>query len=230
MPRSNQAAAKPSRVLFVDEAYRTIKAKILDNEMHPGYRALESELALQLGMSRTPLREALMRLQSEGFVRLTPRRGMMVLPISPEDMNDIYQIITALESAAAENLAARGLSAAELKRLDKLVDTMARAVAKDDLDTWSEADEQFHRTLLELCGNARLAHTALLYRDQLRRTRKLTMRLRPKPTKSVEAHRKLVDAIRKRNADAAREIHHGQRARASQELTEILRQYRLSSL
>ena len=92
---------------LVDEAYEQIRRRILDNLWPPGHRALEQEVALALGMSRTPVREALMRLQNEGLVEVIPRHGMRVLPVSPTDMREIYQILTALECMAAELLALR---------------------------------------------------------------------------------------------------------------------------
>lgn len=225
-PRTN----RPIRVSFVDEAYAQIKQKILDNEMPPGFQALEAELALQFGMSRTPIREALLRLQGEGFVRIAPRRGMLVLSIAPEDMSEIYQVITALETAAVEILAERNPSPAMLAILDTATDDMDRALEAGDLDSWAEADERFHRALLELCGNRRLAATAMMSRDQIRRTRMLTLRLRTKPTKSNDAHRQLVDAIRRGDAEGAFQIHRHQRQRAGTELMEILRRYRLPYL
>lgn len=223
-------AGQRAKHSFVDDAYRQIKQKILDNDMPPGFQALEAELALQFGMSRTPIREALLRLQGEGFVRLAPRRGMMVLPISPDDMREIYDVITALETVAAEGAASRALSLAEIAELDGAVDAMDAALKNDDLDAWADADDHFHLTVLRLCGNSRLAATSMMFRDQIRRTRMLTLRLRPRPDRSNEAHRKLVAAIRAGDAEAAFHIHREQRRRASVELTEILKRYRLNFL
>jgi DNA-binding transcriptional MocR family regulator len=102
---------------MVDAAYKEMHRRILDNVWAPGHQALEQEIALQLGMSRTPVREALIRLANEGLVEVIPRRGMRVLPVSPTDMKEIYEILGALESAAAEMLAARKPSDAELEPL-----------------------------------------------------------------------------------------------------------------
>jgi DNA-binding GntR family transcriptional regulator len=98
---------------LVDAAYEQIRRRILDNAWPPGHRALEQEVALALGMSRTPVREALMRLQAEGLVEVIPRHGMRVLPVSPTDMREICQILTALECMAAELLAAQARAPAE---------------------------------------------------------------------------------------------------------------------
>src|SRR5512141_2782708 len=100
---------------LVDVAYATIRQRILDNVWPPGHQAFEQELAADLGMSRTPVREALIRLAKEGLVAVNPRRGMRVLPVSVADMRDIYAVLTALESLAAELVVQRQRSAAELK-------------------------------------------------------------------------------------------------------------------
>jgi DNA-binding GntR family transcriptional regulator len=215
---------------FAEEAFRRLKAQILDNVLPPGYRALEAEIALELGMSRTPVREALMRLQAEGLIRVEPRRGMLVLSISPEEMTEIYDVLTALEITAAERLAARQPDEATLQPLWDAVDDMDAALASDDLDRWADADESFHRSLVEICGNRRLAATALTFRDQIRRTRHLTLRLRARPIRSNEAHRDLLRTIARGDAEAAFAIHRGQRQRAGRELMDILRRFRLENM
>jgi DNA-binding GntR family transcriptional regulator len=102
-------------------------------------------------MSRTPVHEAIIRLQEEGLVRVLPRRGVMVCPISPDDMREIYGVIIALETASAELLAEkpedeRGLIADEL---DNVNAQMEAALAADDLVDWAGADERFHQLLVE---------------------------------------------------------------------------------
>ena len=85
-----------------EQAYRQLRSRIVANVWPPGHQALEQAIALELGMSRTPVREALIRLQKEGLVEVVPRHGMRVLPVSANDMREIYEILTALESMAAE--------------------------------------------------------------------------------------------------------------------------------
>lgn len=215
---------------FAEDAYLRLKTQILDNVLPPGYRALEAEIALTLGMSRTPVREALMRLQAEGLIRVEPRRGMLVLSISPEEMSEIYEVLTALETAAAEILAAQRPDAARLRPLQEALDEMDAALAGEELDHWADADERFHRALVEICGNRRLAATALTFRDQIRRTRHLTLRLRARPIRSNEAHRQLLEAIARGDAETAFAVHRAQRQRAGQELMDILRRFRLANI
>jgi DNA-binding GntR family transcriptional regulator len=221
--------AKPERMgaSLVDAAYGEIRQRILDNAWPPGHQALEQALALELGMSRTPVREALIRLQNEGLVEVVPRHGMRVLPVSPADMQEIYDILTSLEAMAAELVARRKPAAAELASLDKASRDMEKALKKDDLDAWAEADERYHRQLIELCGNRKLAAIVYNYWDRAHRARMVTLRMRPKPVNSTREHLAVVEAIRRGDALAARELHRAHRERGSRELTEILQRYRL---
>src|SRR5438270_5582528 len=100
----DEQGQKPS---LVGGAYEALKEAIRDNVFPPGYQGSEQEIASQLGMSRTPVHEAIIRLQEEGLVRVLPRRGVVVCAISPDDMREIYEVITALDSASAELLAER---------------------------------------------------------------------------------------------------------------------------
>jgi DNA-binding GntR family transcriptional regulator len=215
---------------LVDSAYREIRRRILDNAWPPGHQALEQALALELGMSRTPVREALIRLQNEGLVEVVPRHGMRVLPVSGADMKEIYEILTSLEATAAELVAQRRPAASELAPLERASRDMDRALKKDDLDAWAEADERYHRHLVELCGNRKLAAVVFNYWDRAHRARMFTLRLRPKPVDSTREHRAVVEAISRGDAVAARDLHRAHRERGSRELLAILERYRLNQV
>jgi DNA-binding GntR family transcriptional regulator len=128
---------------------------------------------------------------------------------------------------AAELVARRKPAAAELASLDKASRDMEKALKKDDLDAWAEADERYHRQLIELCGNRKLAAIVYNYWDRAHRARMVTLRMRPKPVNSTREHLAVVEAIRRGDALAARELHRAHRERGSRELTEILQRYRL---
>ncbi len=215
---------------MVETAYRAIRAKILDNVWAPGYQALEGVVALELGMSRTPVREALVRLANEGLVEVIPRHGMRVLPVSPADMREIYEILTSLESMAAELVARARPGAAALAPLEKASRDMAKALKRDDLDGWAEADERFHRLLVNMCGNLRLAGIVFNYWDRAHRARMVTLRMRPKPLNSTREHLAIVAAIRRGDAEEAGALFRAHRERASRELTELLQRHRLNQL
>jgi DNA-binding GntR family transcriptional regulator len=222
--------SKQPRVSRVDTAYSELKRRIMDNAYPPNRRYLENELAAELGMSRTPVREALIRLEKDGLIELTPRHGMRVLPLSPEDMREIYEALTCLETAAAEMFAERKPDDKILRPMEKAVADMEAALDKHDLDSWAEADERFHRYLLEQCGNNRIAAMAFGEWDIVHRARVLTMRLLPPPSKSTEEHRTLLEALRQGNGKLARRIHDRQRRRASKAIVEILGRFHLNDL
>ena len=219
-----------SNLPLAELAYQEIRARILDNLWSPGYQALEQEIALALGMSRTPVREAMMRLQQEGLVEVAPRRGMRVLPVSPTDMREIYEILTALECMAAEILAKRQPSLTELKPLVEATDSMSEALERNDLDAWAKADETFHMALVKLAGNRMLLETVMGYWDRAHRARMFTLRLRPKPVNSTQEHMQLVHKLAEGDSAGVVQVNRAHRERASRELLAIFERYQLQQL
>ena len=211
-------------------AYEKLKRRILDNELPAGFQAMETEIADMLGMSRTPVREALIRLSGEGLVEIRPRHGMRVLPVSAGDMRDICQILTALESSAAALLAKRGVTAEQNRRLRQAVEDMEEALLKENLHAWAAADRRFHWLLIEFCGNRRLQAIVGTFMDQSRRVLMLTLKLRGKPAGSNIDHAALVDAIEKRDPDLAWRVHHRHREKTGRVLVELLQEYGLTQL
>lgn len=214
----------------VDDAYDRLKLEILENRMPPGYQAPEPEIADRLGMSRTPVREALIRLQAEGLVDLIPRRGARVLPVSPNDMREIYQILTALEPEAAALVARRELAPAEIALLEGPTSDMERTIETGDLDAWAAADDRFHRALLDLSPNRRISTFIKQLLNQAHRARMVTLRLRKPPRTSTREHRDILTAILAHDDDRARMLFRAHRERADEELIDILEACRLSSL
>jgi DNA-binding GntR family transcriptional regulator len=215
---------------MVDSAYEQIRRRILDNEWLPGHRALEHEVATELGMSRTPVREALMRLQNEGLVEVIPRHGMRVLPVSATDMQEIYQILTALECMAAELVAARRPSVKELSPLVDATKAMDAALKAEDLDAWAAADERFHQHLVDLAGNRHLQATVLNYWDRAHRARMFSLRLRPKPVNSTQEHMQMVERLRAGDAEGAARVTRAHRERARHELVAIFQRFKLAQM
>jgi DNA-binding GntR family transcriptional regulator len=215
---------------MVDSAYQQIRRRILDNDWPPGHRALEQEVAAALDMSRTPVREALLRLQNEGLVEVVPRHGMRVLPVSAADMQEIYQIFGALECLAAELLAARKPGAKELQPLVDATKAMDKALKADDLEAWAVADEQFHQYLVELAGNRQLQATVLNYWDRAHRARMFSLRLRPKPVNSTKEHLQMVERLRAGDVEGAARVTRAHRERARHELVAIFERFKLTQM
>lgn len=196
-----------SSTTLSEQAYSELRRLILDDELHPGEQLLEQELSTRLAMSPTPLRIALARLRDEGFIEIKPRHGIRILPLSPTDSSEIYEVLTSLEATAAYLLAKRALPAAELAPLENAM--LQMEAAGERIEHWAIADEEFHAALVAMCGNRRLQQTVQLYRDQANRVRKATLRLRlhPSPGQSTRHHRALLEAIKAGEAANARMLH-----------------------
>jgi DNA-binding GntR family transcriptional regulator len=207
------------------QALSVLKELIVDNRLASGSNHLESELAEMLGMSRTPVREATLILEAQGLIEVKPRHGIRILSLSPKDMSEIYDILTELESLSAELAANMEYSEADFLVAENAIEKMDKALAEDDLESWAVADELFHSELVRLGNNGRIANIFTMYSDQVRRARKLTLNLRPKPTKSNDDHRNVLKAIRDGKAGEARILHRAHRIQAKKVLIELLEQY-----
>lgn len=209
---------------LVDNAYAALKQAIRSNLFPPGYQGSEQEMALRLGMSRTPVHEAIIRLQEDGLLRVLSKRGVVVCPLAPDDVREIYEVIIAIESMAAELLAAlppaqRRLVVGELEDATAQMDAALRA---DDLPAWAAADDLFHRALVERCGNSRIRRIAQTVTDQAHRARIMTLRLRVKPTASIPAHRRIIAAIKKGQVAEAHRHARQHRVSARDELVPLI--------
>jgi DNA-binding GntR family transcriptional regulator len=223
----NASAQHAPTVTLVDHAYRTIRNRILENQWSPGFQILEQDIAKTLGISRTPVREALIRLEKESFLQIIPRHGIRVLPVSPSDMKEIYEVFTALECLAVEKLAKRRPTLDTLEPLVSATKKMSAALERDDLDAWARADEKFHWELVALSGNKLLLETVMGYWDRAHRARFFTLHLRQKPVNSTREHMEMVELIAAGDAVGAVELTRRHREHASKELVVIFERYRL---
>jgi DNA-binding GntR family transcriptional regulator len=208
-----------------ERAYDTIKSRILANVYPGGFQILEEQLCAELDMSRTPLREALIRLELEGLIEILPRRGIRVRPLLAADIADIFQVLSSLEVLAVRLLAERADNKASVARLQTHVDHMKSALAADDLDGWAAADEHFHRTLVDESGNARLAVSARTLLDQSQRFRIFTLRMRDRPTKSTRSHEALVVAIRRNDVEKAVQEHSRHKVNWHVQMAELMARF-----
>ncbi len=230
--RSRPEAEQVEAISLVDEAYQALKTAIRENVFPPGHQAAEPEIARQLGMSRTPVHEAIIRLQEEGLVQVLPRRGILICPISADDMREIYDVLIAVEGMAAALVAglpgeAAGSAAAALEQETA---RMEQALERGNLREWAAADERFHELLTDRCGNRRLARIAATVRDQSHRARLFTLHLRPLPTASAAEHRRITAAIRAGDAVEAEAAARAHRVRARDALLPLLAQYGMRNL
>ncbi|WP_340159654.1 GntR family transcriptional regulator [uncultured Hoeflea sp.] len=220
---SVEAKSKSHSIRAVD----ALRALIFAGELPPGSDHLESELAEKLGMSRTPVREATLVLESQGLLEVRPRKGVRISALSADDMREIYEVLTELESLAASLAAEAHYSEQDLSRLKSATLEMEASVEADDREGWASADAAFHDELVRLGGNRRIQTIVSNFNDQVRRARAMTLHMRPMPRKSNEDHRALYEAIARGDAKAAREIHWRHRTEAKDMLIKLLNQHGL---
>jgi DNA-binding GntR family transcriptional regulator len=199
-------------------AYAALKQAVLDASLAPGSTASEPEIAARLGMSRTPVHEAVLRLQSEGFLRVIPKRGVLVVPVARADVADVYEVLIALEGAAAARLAR---APAALHELRALTAEMEQALHENRRRAWAEADDAFHRLLLRACGNTRLEAGAANALDLAGRARLVTLAARPLAASAAE-HWALIEALDSGDAAGAQSILAEHRSRAAREMLALL--------
>lgn len=212
------------------QAVSTLKELILSNQLASGSNHLESQLAELLGMSRTPIREATLILEAQGLVEVKPRHGVRILPISAEDMAEIYDVLTELESLSAELAARRNIPEKEFRFAKQAIENMDIALSQDNLEEWAKADETFHSELVRLGGNTRIAHIFQTYSDQVKRARKITLNLRPKPNQSNDDHRNVLEAIKNGKPKRARKLHRKHRVQAKNMILGLLNKYGFHSV
>lgn len=202
-PKPAGRNAKKSKTL-VDRIYHEIQDKIIYKIWGDGHQVLEQELAEELGVSRTPVHEALIRLQRDGLIKVIPRHGMRVLPMLPTDVRDTYQILSSLESLAVELAAARKPAAEEFLPLEQANKAMKAAHEASDLKAWAQADESFHFHLVELSGNRVLTEVHEYFWVRAQRARLSMLSLIRPPARSTKEHDMLLEAIRSGEAPLAR--------------------------
>lgn len=216
---------KPKTITL--QAMEHLRQLIFEGELPAGSDHLESELAARLGMSRTPVREAALMLAQQGLLEVRPRKGVRISPLSLTDMEEVYAVLTELESAAAEAAAAKQLSDADLKDLNSALAQMEQALQDNDREAWAFADDAFHCELVRLGGNSRIINIVSMMSDQVRRARALTLYMRPLPVKSNEDHRAVFEAIRNGKAKTARDLHRQHRQDAREMLIALLKKHKL---
>lgn len=212
---------------LVDDAYQAMKGAIHDSTFAPGYQASEQEIATRLGMSRTPVHEAAIRLQEEGLVQVLPRKGILIRALAPEDVREIYDVIIAIEGRAAALLAGQAEPdrARVVAELARHTDVMEAARPSGDLAAWGEADAAFHGALVAGAGNRRFNRLIQMTNDQSHRARMLTVKLRRDLDASVSEHRAILAAIGSGDTALAQEHAQAHRERARSELLPLLQSF-----
>src|SRR5579871_496410 len=186
------------------QAYRLIRQAILQGQFSPGQRLIETELAAMLGVSRTPVREALSKLEVDGLVDLLPTGGLVVRNIENE-LVEIYGLRQRVEGYAA-NLAARRITADELAALEDVCSAALAALDSRGLEERAELNNTFHRRLTEASHSPRLIRLTNSYREYFLNARFLGLYDREAAVKQHRQHCEILEAVRQHRADRAERL------------------------
>ena len=189
------------------EVAERLRQRIFAHELTPGTWIDEQKLAEQYGISRTPLREALKVLASEGLVELRPRRGCYVTEISRQDLDDIFPLMAMLEGRCAAEAVknAKPIDIAALKEIHERLESAAR---DGRIDAFFEANQEFHKKIQELSGNRWLLSVIQDLRKVLKLSRLHSLSLEGRLQQSLDEHRLIMAALSSSDASRAEKLMH----------------------
>lgn len=193
------------RPILRDEVYLSIKEAILTGEFAPGERISIGRLLQEIGFSPTPIREALLKLEQEGFVSRLPRGGFVVSRFTQKDIDQIFDIRSLLESYAV-GLAIQHIKNEDILWLERNIKASEQFIQKKELNRVSKLNTEFHDYLNRLSENERLLSIINELRDQIFQYRSAILRVPLKAKISIDHHKKMVDAIKKRDVQLLKKL------------------------
>jgi len=202
--------------------FEALREAIINGTLKPGERMMEIQLAEQLGVSRTPVREAIRKLELEGFVVMIPRKGAYVAGISLKDIADIFEVRAAMEALAA-GLAAERITAEELEEMERLLLRIGECIEANRLEEVIEMDTLFHEGLYKASRNVKLEQIVHNLREQIQRFRSTSLAFPGRMKEALEEHKKIVEAISERNVALAQQLAQEHIENAENSILEALR-------
>ena len=192
-----------------DVVFNTLRDAILTGKLVPGERLMENQLAEKLGVSRTPVREALRMLELENLVELVPRKGAQVLDMSEKDITNILEVRSALEGLAT-SLACKKMTKEDLQQLKNMEVDFEKAVADNDVDHFVDIDEDFHDLIFAATENDKLINIFRNLRIQLYRYRMAQAKNNETSMSTIVAHhRSIIRAIENHDGEEGASIAQG---------------------
>ena len=202
--RAGAGLAKVTARSISDRAYEAIRDAIVEGQFRPGERLSEETLAEQLGVSKTHVHDARGRLVAEGLVQMTPYVGASVIRLSPEDVDEIYDLRETLERLAIRQ-AIGHVDEALLLELDHELASFARPLPQKEFQHYFDVDNRLHDAVAQMSGNGRLVRILDMLRNQSHAARFLSSRLPGRTDLSIEEHRAIIAALLARDAPLAQE-------------------------
>lgn len=189
-------------VSLKDQAYQAIKTAILSLALEPGHPLVESELAEQLGISKTPVRTALQELERDGLVTKLLYKGTYVSEITRRDIREVFELRAVLEGLAA-SLAVPALDQTDLARAEELLEAMESALQQGNRELASQYGARFHEVIRQKADNERLLLIVHNLDDHTQRFRLLSDQISGRLEKSLRQHREILEALKRRDPDLA---------------------------
>ena len=188
-----------------DVVFNTLRQAILRGELKPGERLMEIQLANKLGVSRTPIREAIRKLELEGLVLMIPRKGAEVAEITEKNMRDVLEVRKALEELAVQ-LACDKITKEEIEEMKKAAEEFKMILKSKDITEIAEADVRFHDIIYMATDNQKLIHLLNKLREQMYRYRVEYLKKKECYPQLLREHQAIIEAIEKSNKETASEI------------------------
>lgn len=188
-----------------DVVFNTLREAILKGELKPGERLMELQLAAKLGVSRTPIREAIRMLEQEGLAVTIPRKGAEVARMTEKDMEDVLQIRAALDELAVQ-LAAEKITQEELVRMEESRKNFEASLETDDVKQIAQADVEFHDIIYQATGNAKLVTMLNNLREQMYRYRVEYLKDEKSYPRLLKEHEDIVESLKKRDKKHVSEV------------------------
>lgn len=182
----------------------TIREAIINGILSPGTKISEPELAERFGISRTPIREALRQLESEGFISVMPRKGAVVSELGKKDVEDYYELKSILEGFAARK-AVEKVTEKEISKMEDLNRLLEKLTRKGDLRKAFEIHNDFHHVFLKACGNDKLFTITKGLEKQFQRFR-MTLSVPGKIEGSIKQHWDIIDAFKRKDEILVEEL------------------------
>lgn len=183
-----------------DVVFNTLRNAILKGELAPGERLMEMHLAEQLGVSRTPIREAIRKLELEGLVVMTPRKGAVVASITEDDLRDVLEVRKVLEQLAVE-LACTHITDEEMQKLKGTMEEFRKAIHVNDAVEIASKDEKFHDIIYQATRNHRLIQILNNLREQMYRYRFEYVKDEKVRNDLIEEHIKIISALENKDIE-----------------------------
>ena len=191
-----------------DVVYNTLREAILKGELKPGERLMELQLASKLGVSRTPIREAIRMLELEGLAVTIPRKGAEVAKMTVKDMEDVLEVREALDELAAK-IACNKITEEQLQTLSKVKDAFEESTKTTDIKQIAMYDEKFHDVIYESTGNVRLVNLLNNLREQIYRYRVEYLKNVEVYPRLIKEHETILKALQDRNQELVVEAGYG---------------------